>query len=138
MAEQSRRPKQVLGPLGSVLTVDDLPPPNVKRWIAHRKAKIVCAVRVGLITLEEVVDRYGITQEEFLSWERLLDEHGLPGLRMTRRLKYRKQARTPESVVSREPHRDPEASQESCQCPVMSLASVRTVPLDRRRPLSRS
>ena len=85
MVEQSRRPKQVLGPLGSVLTMGDLPPPNVKRWIAHRKAIIVCAVRGGLITLEEVVDRYGITQEEFLSWERLLDEHGLLGPHATRR-----------------------------------------------------
>ncbi len=100
MAEQSRRRKQVLGPLGSVLTMDDLPPPNLKRWIAHRKATIVCAVRGGLITLKELVDCYGITREEFLSWERLLDEHGLLGLRATRRQKYRKQAQTPEGVVS--------------------------------------
>lgn len=100
MAEQSRRPKQAPGPLGSVLTMDDLPPPNAKRWLPHRKASIVCAVRGGLIMLEEVVTRYGITQEEFLSWERLLDEHGLPGLRATRRQKYRKQARTPEGVIS--------------------------------------
>ena len=41
MAEQSRRPKQAPGPLGSVLTMDDLPPPSAKRWIAHREAAIV-------------------------------------------------------------------------------------------------
>jgi hypothetical protein len=90
MAEQSRRPKQVPGLSGSVLTMDDLPPPNAKRWLPPRKATIVCAVRGGLITLEELVDRYGITHEEFLSWERLLDEHGLLGLRTTHRSKYRK------------------------------------------------
>ncbi len=90
MAEQSRRPKQVPGPLGSVFKMDDLLSPNAKRWLPPRKATIVCAVRDGLITLEELVDRYGITHEEFLSWERLLDEHGLPGLRTTHRSKYRK------------------------------------------------
>ena len=100
MAEQSHRPMQAPGPLGSVLTRGDLPPPNAKRWLPPRKAIIVCAVRGGLITLEELVDRYGITQEEFLSWERLLDEHGLSGLCLTRWSRYRKQARTPEGVVS--------------------------------------
>ncbi len=100
MAEQSRRPKQASGPLGSVLTMDDLPPPNAKRWLPPRKATIVCAVRGGLITLDELVDRYGITQKEFLSWERLLDEHGLPGLCTTHRPEHRKQARTPAGVVS--------------------------------------
>jgi hypothetical protein len=98
MAEQSRRPKQAFGPFGLNLTVDDLPPADVKRWIAHRKAIIVSAVRSGLITLEEVVTRYGITQEEFLSWERLLDEHGLRGLRATHQQKYRQQAQVPEDA----------------------------------------
>ncbi len=85
-------PKRALGPLGFVLTMDDLPPPNTKRWHPPRKAIIVCAVRVGLLALEELVDRYGISHEEYLSWERLLDEHGLPSLRTTHWPKYRKQA----------------------------------------------
>ena len=36
---------------------------------------------------------YGITSEEFLSWQRLLDEHGLQGLRATRLQEYRHSAK---------------------------------------------
>ena len=69
--------------------MDDLPPADVKRWVAHRKASVVTAVRGGLITLQEVAERYGISREEFLSWAHLLDEHGLRGLRATRQQRSR-------------------------------------------------
>jgi hypothetical protein len=79
----------VIGPTGEPMTHDDLPPPTLKRWITRRKAEVVTAVRAGLIGLDEACLRYGITAEEFLSWQRLLDDHGLQGLRATRLQDYR-------------------------------------------------
>ncbi len=80
---------QVIGPTGAPMTLDDLPPATLKRWITRRKAEVVTAVRGGLIGLDEACARYGISTEEFLSWQRLLDDHGLQGLRATRLQNYR-------------------------------------------------
>ena len=92
MSEQTSRPRPVIGPVGEPLTLADLPPPNLKRWITRRKAEVVAAVRAGLIGLDEACTRYGITIEGFLSWQRRLDEHGLHGLRVTRLQDYRRLA----------------------------------------------
>ena len=83
------RRKEVIGPAGQPLTVDSLPPPNTKRWVIRRKAEVVAAVRGGLLSLEEACQRYTLTVEEFLSWQRSIDRHGLPGLRATRVQDYR-------------------------------------------------
>ena len=66
------------------LTMADLPPKDTKRWVIRRKAEVVAAVRGGLLSLEEACDRYKLTVDEFLSWQRSIDRHGLPGLRATR------------------------------------------------------
>ena len=90
MIEPTRRPlRYVIGPDGSPLTIADLPTPDTKRWVASRKAQVVAAVRGGLLTLEEVCDRYRLTVEEFLSWQQSIDRHGLLGLRVTRIQHYR-------------------------------------------------
>jgi Protein of unknown function (DUF1153) len=68
---------------------DDLPPPNTRRWVVRRKAAVVTAVRNGQITLEEALRRYQLTEEEYRSWERAFEQHGLPGLRSTRLQQYR-------------------------------------------------
>jgi Protein of unknown function (DUF1153) len=67
----------------------DLPPPNTKRWVVRRKAAVVAAVRSGRITMEEALRRYQLSEEEFLSWQRALEAHGLAGLRTTRVQQYR-------------------------------------------------
>jgi hypothetical protein len=67
----------------------DLPPPNTKRWVVRRKAAVVAAVRSGRITMEEALRRYQLSEEEFLSWQRALEAHGLAGLRATRVQRYR-------------------------------------------------
>jgi hypothetical protein len=67
----------------------DLPPPDTKRWVPRRKAVIVNAVRTGVISVEEVCRRYELSVEEFLAWERAIDTHGVPGLRVTRLQIYR-------------------------------------------------
>ncbi|RXZ64774.1 CtrA inhibitor SciP [Pelagerythrobacter rhizovicinus] len=86
---QKFRPAQVIGPLGEPLTLDDLPPRNTKRWVVRRKAEVVAAVNGGLLTLEEVLDRYALTLEEFASWQRAVDRSGMQGLRVTRIQHYR-------------------------------------------------
>jgi hypothetical protein len=68
---------------------DNLPPPNTQRWVVRRKAAVVAAVRSGRITLEEALHRYQLTEEEYRSWERAFQSHGLPGLRATRVQQYR-------------------------------------------------
>jgi len=89
-SERTGRPSSVIGPAGKPLTIDDLPPPNTERWVIRRKAEVVAAVRAGLISLEEACERYRLSVEEFLSWQRLIDKHGLRGLRTTRLQQYRK------------------------------------------------
>jgi len=69
--------------------MDDLPPPGTKRWVMRRKAEVVAGVRAGLISLEEACERYTLSIEEFTSWQRLIDSHGMRGLRATRIQKYR-------------------------------------------------
>ncbi|VAV97172.1 (AF072135) II.1 protein [hydrothermal vent metagenome] len=79
----------VIGPDGTPLTLKDLPPPSTKRWVIRRKAEVVAAVRGGLLTLEEACERYTLTVEEFLSWQKAIEQFGLPGLRATRVQQYR-------------------------------------------------
>jgi hypothetical protein len=73
--------------------MDDLPQLNTRRWVVRRKAAVVAAVRAGKITMEEALRRYQLTEEEFLSWQRALESHGLPGLRATRIQQYREPRR---------------------------------------------
>jgi hypothetical protein len=50
---------------------------------------VVAAVRGGLISLEEALERYSLTSDEFLSWQRSIERHGMAGLRTTRLQQYR-------------------------------------------------
>jgi hypothetical protein len=47
-------------------------------------------VKGGLITSDEACDRYGLSLEEFATWERAVDRVGMHGLRVTRVQQYRK------------------------------------------------
>ena len=90
MAEQPYRARArfVIGPDGR-LTLADLPTRNTTRWVTRRKAEVVAAVRGGLLTVEEACARYALTLDEFLTWQRSIDRHGLAGLRTTRIQEYR-------------------------------------------------
>jgi hypothetical protein len=68
----------------------ELPPATTGRWVTRRKAQVVAGVRHGLITLEEACQRYRLSVEEFLSWERLIEKHGIKGLKVTNLQKYRR------------------------------------------------
>ena len=69
----------IIGPEGSVLRTEDLPPPGTKRWVIRRKAEVVAAVRGGLLSLDEACNRYTLSVEEFLSWQRAIDRYGVRG-----------------------------------------------------------
>ncbi|MEH3035466.1 MAG: DUF1153 domain-containing protein [Sphingomonas adhaesiva] len=81
---QKIRPAKVIGPLGEALTIDTLPPADTTRWVVRRKAEVVAAVNGGLLSVDEVCQRYGLTVEEFAGWQRAIDRSGMPGLRVTR------------------------------------------------------
>jgi hypothetical protein len=85
----SRGEKYVIGPTGAPLTLDDLPPGDTERWVIRRKAEVVAAVRGGLLTLDEACERYRLTNEEFLSWQKSIERYGMAGLRTTRIQQYR-------------------------------------------------
>ena len=82
--------------LGEARSIDYLPSPNTKRWVIRRKAEVVAGVRSGLISLEEACERYTLSIEEFLSWQRVIDSHGVRGLRATRIQDDRPHSRAPE------------------------------------------
>jgi hypothetical protein len=81
---QKIKPAQVIGPLGEPLTLDSLPARSTTRWVVRRKAEVVAAVNGGLLTIDEACERYGLTVEEFASWQRAVDRSGMAGLRVTR------------------------------------------------------
>jgi hypothetical protein len=90
MSEQeTERAPLAVGPNLVPLRLEDLPAPSTRRWVARRKAAVVAAVRGGLLTLEEACRRYNLSAEEYASWERLIDRHGLVGLRITRLKEFR-------------------------------------------------
>ncbi len=74
---------------GSVLSQADLPPAGTKRWVASRKAAVVRGVVYGLITQEDALQKYALTEEEFLEWLRAIRKHGENGLKTTCIQKYR-------------------------------------------------
>jgi len=60
-------------PTSEARLMENLPPPNTKRWVVRRKAAVVAAVRSGAITIEEACHYYQLSEEEFLSWERAFE-----------------------------------------------------------------
>ncbi|WP_044559273.1 DUF1153 domain-containing protein [Azospirillum sp. B4] len=87
--DAARGPRALINGV-KALTLDDLPPPDTKRWVMRRKAQVVDGVRCGLLTMQEACTRYTLSEEEFLSWQRLIDAHGPRALRTTRLQDYRR------------------------------------------------
>lgn len=82
-------PRAITLPDGSVMTRADLPPPETRRWVASRKAKVVKAVAYGLIPLKEALERYQLSEEEFDLWRKAVEIHGEKALKVTAIQKYR-------------------------------------------------
>ncbi len=64
--------------------LNELPPPDTKRWVIRRKAAVVAAVKNGAIALDDVCWLYDISVEEFLTWQEMIDKHGVRGLCVTK------------------------------------------------------
>ena len=86
---QNAQSLSVRGPDGRPLTLADLPKPGITRWVTRRKAEIVAAVSGGLLSEEEALRRYDLSEEEFSGWRALYSKHGRKGLRTTRIQQYR-------------------------------------------------
>lgn len=82
-------PRAITLPDGTILTRSDLPPAETRRWVASRKATVVQAVAFGLITRTEVLERYGLSDEELDIWTDAVRKHGIAGLKVTAIQKYR-------------------------------------------------
>jgi hypothetical protein len=65
-----------------------LPSPR-QRWTVKRKAALIEAVRRGWVAIDEACQRYNLSLDEFVAWERDLDRYGVHGLRSTRYQIYR-------------------------------------------------
>jgi len=70
-------------------SVPNLPRPSERRWTVRRKAAVIEAVRGGWVPIEEVCRLYNVSVDEFLAWERDIDQFGVAGLRTTRYQIYR-------------------------------------------------
>ncbi|MEM6972022.1 MAG: DUF1153 domain-containing protein [Pseudomonadota bacterium] len=73
-----------IGPDGERMTFADLPPPDTRRWVPRRKAKVVAAIEGGLIEEADALRRYGLSPEEIALWRTALRRHGMRGLCVTR------------------------------------------------------
>ncbi|MDO5613430.1 MAG: DUF1153 domain-containing protein [Paracoccus sp. (in: a-proteobacteria)] len=86
--KKSYGPRTVTLPDGSILSIVDLPPVNT-RWVASRKAVVVHAVAHGLISRDEAIRRYDLSEEEFDSWVSAIERHGARALKVTALQKFR-------------------------------------------------
>lgn len=82
-------PVEVTLPNGRKLNRSDLPAKTTKRWVARLKMTVVNAVENGLLTQEEAMSMYDLSQEELASWMTLSQMHGGAALRATALQKYR-------------------------------------------------
>jgi len=82
-------PRSVTLPDGSVLSRADLPPVDTRRWVASRKAVLLKAVAHGLMPLQDVLEKYGLSEEEFGLWREATEKHGEGALKVTAIQKYR-------------------------------------------------
>jgi len=69
---------------GDVFSVADLPPVTLKRWTASRKRAVI----YNIITAQEAIDAYALSQEEFNTWLARCADHGEDALKETKIKKY--------------------------------------------------
>jgi hypothetical protein len=87
--KKQARPRTVALADGSIMTQADLPPETTRRWVASRKAAVVKGVAAGLLSMEEAVARYDLSEEELMSWQSAVKEFGVNALKATSVQKYR-------------------------------------------------
>ena len=81
--KKANGPRTVTLSNGTILSQADLPPPNTYRWVASRKAVVVDAVVHHLISKQEALDRYDLSEEELDAWIAAAARHGREALKAT-------------------------------------------------------
>jgi len=76
-------------PDGTQMSHADLPPAGTTRWVARRKEAVVRGVQAGLLSRDEAISRYDLSEEEFDIWEQAMSTHGTNGLKTTLIQQYR-------------------------------------------------
>lgn len=87
--KKTKGPAFVTLPNGRKLTRSDLPPKTTSRWVASRKASVVLAIEVGLISKGEACEWYALSEEELDGWKEAIKSHGISGLKTTKLQTYR-------------------------------------------------
>lgn len=87
--KKSRGPRAVTLPDGTVMTRADLPPADTRRWVASRKAQVIKALAAGLLSREEAMERYELSEEELDLWFEAVARHGVKALKVTKIQRYR-------------------------------------------------
>lgn len=82
-------PRAVTLPDGQIMSRADLPSPKTRRWVASRKAAVVRGVTYGLMSKDEALKRYALSEEEFTEWVRAVATHGEEALKATAIQRYR-------------------------------------------------
>jgi len=82
-------PRSVTLPDGTTMTRADLPHADTKRWVASRKAAVVRAVTAGLLSRENALKTYALSEDELREWELAISTFGEAALRATALQKYR-------------------------------------------------
>jgi len=82
-------PRAVTLPDGSIMSRADLPPVDTSRWVASRKAAVVKAVIHGLLSRDEALETYALSDEEFDTWQAVVERFGEVALKTTLIQKYR-------------------------------------------------
>ena len=82
-------PRTVMMPDGLVMSQADLPLAETRRWVASRKAAVVRGVAAGLISRDEALKRWSLSEDELLEWETAITTYGEPALKSTNTQKYR-------------------------------------------------
>jgi len=71
------------------MTRADLPPVKTRRWVASRKAAVVKAVNAGLISRDDALEMYYLSDDEFSEWENAVQTFGIDALKTTALQRYR-------------------------------------------------
>ena len=61
-------------PESALLGGADLPQDDDPRALRRRKLRVVSAVQGGMISLPQALERFGLTVEEYVQWEREVGE----------------------------------------------------------------
>jgi len=82
-------PRAVTLPDGTIMTRANLPPADTSRWVASRKAAVLRGIGSGLISREDAMKRWSLSDEELTQWQSASENFGEHGLKATLIQKYR-------------------------------------------------